>query len=310
MDPKPLYPSDATPTPNMTGTPRWWTDQHTSGWEKVKLAFQRDWEQTKADFSMDGGRELNQGAGDTIAQAAGKQPIPPLDVQTHPTDPKDAAKAEEKAAKRAEKEAEKASETAADAQKKIDDARAKLAEKIGDARTDEQKKEDKAREDIAKAQQSSAETVEKERARREEAEAKALREAAEARAKGPSLSDEQDKLNKKVNSALEDQAKAQLKAEEKIASAREDAAKTIAKQNEKIQQSAADRDAAMAAWRAAEQEARYGYGVRSQYADHGEWDSSLESKLQSEWDQLGTGRSWDQSKAGVHRGWNLAKKVG
>lgn len=309
MDTKAHLASDDALTPNMTGTPRWWTDQHTSGWEKVKLAFQRDWEQTKADFSMDGGRELNQGVGDTIAQATGTQPIPPLDVKTHPTDPKDALKAEEKAAKKAEKETEKAAETAESAQKKIDDARAKLAEKIGDARTDEHKAENKVAEKIAEAEQSAAEKIEKERARQQEDAAKALREAADARS-GTALAVEQEKLNKKVNSELESQAKAELKAEEKIASAREDAAKTISKQTEKVNEANADRDKALAAWRAAEQEARYGHGARSQYPDHQVWDSTLETRLENEWNMLGTGRSWSQSKQGVHRGWDLARKMG
>lgn len=59
--------------------PSWWTETHTSGWERTKEALRRDWEQTKADVT-DGGRELNQDVGDTVKQAAGKQPIPPLNV--------------------------------------------------------------------------------------------------------------------------------------------------------------------------------------------------------------------------------------
>jgi hypothetical protein len=59
--------------------PYWWTDSQTSAWERTKEALRRDWEQTKADFT-DGGRELNQDVGDTIKQAAGKQPIPPRTV--------------------------------------------------------------------------------------------------------------------------------------------------------------------------------------------------------------------------------------
>ena len=56
--------------------PDWWTDEHTSGWERVKQAFQRDWEQTKADFSKHGGQQLNQQVGDTVKQAVGSEAIP------------------------------------------------------------------------------------------------------------------------------------------------------------------------------------------------------------------------------------------
>ncbi len=58
-------------------SPRWWNEQTTSGWDRVKEALRRDWEQTKADFSDTKGQELNQDAGDTVKQALGKQPIPP-----------------------------------------------------------------------------------------------------------------------------------------------------------------------------------------------------------------------------------------
>jgi hypothetical protein len=59
--------------------------QHYTGsdWERAKEALRRDWEQTKADVS-DGGQELDQDAGDTIKQAAGKQPIPPANTPNPP----------------------------------------------------------------------------------------------------------------------------------------------------------------------------------------------------------------------------------
>jgi hypothetical protein len=63
--------------------PRWWSDEHRSAWERVKAAFRRDWEQTKADVSSHG-QDLNQNAGDTVKQAAGKQPIPPAHTPTRP----------------------------------------------------------------------------------------------------------------------------------------------------------------------------------------------------------------------------------
>jgi hypothetical protein len=63
---------------NRYAEPSWWNESHTSAWERTKEALHRDWEQTKADVS-DRGKELNQDAGDTLKQAAGKQPIPPGD---------------------------------------------------------------------------------------------------------------------------------------------------------------------------------------------------------------------------------------
>ena len=64
--------------------PKWWNDEHESTWSRVKAAMKRDWEQTKADVSSKG-RELDQDVGDTVKQAAGKQPIPPLN-QPNPDD--------------------------------------------------------------------------------------------------------------------------------------------------------------------------------------------------------------------------------
>ena len=64
-------------------TPSWWNESHSSGWERTKEALRRDWEQTKADVT-DGGKELNQDVGDTVKQAAGKQPIPPADSPNPP----------------------------------------------------------------------------------------------------------------------------------------------------------------------------------------------------------------------------------
>jgi hypothetical protein len=56
----------------------WW-DEPDSGWERVKEAFRRDWEQTKADFGAKA-PDLDQNVGDTVKQALGKEPIPPPDV--------------------------------------------------------------------------------------------------------------------------------------------------------------------------------------------------------------------------------------
>jgi len=64
--------------------PSWYTDEDDGAWTKIKAAFRRDWQQTKHDF---GGKQpdLNQRAGDTMSQAAGRKPIPPDNAKTsHP----------------------------------------------------------------------------------------------------------------------------------------------------------------------------------------------------------------------------------
>ncbi len=63
--------------------PKWWNESHSSGWDKVKSALRRDWEQTKADVSK-GGHELGQDVGDTLKQASGKAPIPPGNMPNPP----------------------------------------------------------------------------------------------------------------------------------------------------------------------------------------------------------------------------------
>jgi hypothetical protein len=58
--------------------PSWWNQEHDSAWERVREAFRRDWAQTKHDFGGDE-PDLKQNVGDTVSQAAGRQPIPPGD---------------------------------------------------------------------------------------------------------------------------------------------------------------------------------------------------------------------------------------
>ena len=61
---------------NEQRNPKWWNQTHESGWDRVRAAFKRDWDQTKHDF---GGKEpdTDQNVDDTVKQAAGTQPIPP-----------------------------------------------------------------------------------------------------------------------------------------------------------------------------------------------------------------------------------------
>jgi len=65
--------------------PAWYTNEDDSAWDRIKAAFRRDWQQTKHDF---GGNEpdLNQGVGDTVAQAAGSKPIPPGQAKSQHVD--------------------------------------------------------------------------------------------------------------------------------------------------------------------------------------------------------------------------------
>jgi hypothetical protein len=70
-------------TSTQAKNPHWWTEDHSSSWERVKAALRRDWEQTKADVSH-AGHDLDQDAKDTIQQAAGKQPIPPGNMANPP----------------------------------------------------------------------------------------------------------------------------------------------------------------------------------------------------------------------------------
>lgn len=63
--------------PDTMRVPRWWNQEHESAWERVKEAFRRDWEQTRHDFGGDA-PDLDQDVDDTLSQALGKQPIPPI----------------------------------------------------------------------------------------------------------------------------------------------------------------------------------------------------------------------------------------
>lgn len=57
----------------MKNRPGWYSDEHDSAWNRVKQAFRNDWEQTKHDFGSDRARDLDQDAGDTVRQAAGRE---------------------------------------------------------------------------------------------------------------------------------------------------------------------------------------------------------------------------------------------
>ena len=182
--------------------PNWWTDKHTSAWERVKDAMKRDWEQTKNDFSGNG-RELKQDAGDTVKQAFGSAPIPAPTVRTHPLDEADAKKAREK----------------------MDHETVQTAKAIEDAQIEIVDVGVRAHEDVMKAQTRISEAVER-------------------------------------------------------------------------------RAEATRNWDEVEQEVRYGFGARTQYPSDQIWDDGVENELRGEWNTLAIGRSWDQSRAEIRRGWN------
>src|SRR5690606_14822603 len=69
-------------TTYSTRNPRWWNQQNDSTWERVKAAFRRDWDQTKHDFGGDE-PDTDQDLNNTVAQAAGKEPIPPRGQPTY-----------------------------------------------------------------------------------------------------------------------------------------------------------------------------------------------------------------------------------
>lgn len=156
-------------TPNVplrnsprSDTPTWWTDRHSSSWERVKDAFQRDWEQTKSDFSA-GGKDLKQGVVDTVRQSFGNEDIPPPDVRTHPLDDKDVATARLKVTDQQIDTAE----TLASARANIVTTNEKLQARIGEVKdaaaasqvklqVDREQAQNKAVEQITAAEKSAA----------------------------------------------------------------------------------------------------------------------------------------------------------
>jgi len=62
------------------------------------------------------------------------------------------------------------------------------------------------------------------------------------------------------------------------------------------------------AWAYVEESYAYGVGARQQYGrEHADWDDRLEAKLRDEWTDLRSGRTWDEVKSSVRRGWDRGK---
>lgn len=54
---------------------------------------------------------------------------------------------------------------------------------------------------------------------------------------------------------------------------------------------------------------KYGVGAREHYGNaYRDWDDRLEGKLKEEWSDLKSGRTWDEVKASVRRGWDRVRK--
>ncbi len=157
------------------GQPSWWTAQNDDAWERVKDAFQRDWQQTKADFFPASNMDLNQGVVDTVKQAAGAQPVPPITQKSHPDTDAQAAKAhhrlvndQEKANTKIEKAAGKITEEKAELANKVtniqDDVAQRNAVKQKDMALAERNADGKAAAKIADATASADKSIQKDRA--------------------------------------------------------------------------------------------------------------------------------------------------
>ncbi len=71
-----------------------------------------------------------------------------------------------------------------------------------------------------------------------------------------------------------------------------------------------DNDTRRPTWDEVEVPMMYGYGARQQYgAQHAAWNDGLESTLKTEWEEGRgtTGRTWDQVKRHVRRGYERAR---
>lgn len=69
-----------------------------------------------------------------------------------------------------------------------------------------------------------------------------------------------------------------------------------------------DNDPVAGDWESNEPAVRYGYGASRQYQGaHASWDDRAEAKLKEEWTDLKSGRTWEEIKDAVKRGWDAAR---
>lgn len=58
-------------------------------------------------------------------------------------------------------------------------------------------------------------------------------------------------------------------------------------------------------WEEVEPAVAYGFGAHEEYgSDYSKWDDKLETRLAKEWDKEKTGRSFEEVKPNVRRGWD------
>lgn len=62
-------------------------------------------------------------------------------------------------------------------------------------------------------------------------------------------------------------------------------------------------------WSRDENALRYGWGAGSHdsYKTYSNWDDKLEGKLKEEWNDLKSGRTWEEAKSAVRGGWDRAR---
>lgn len=253
-----------------TTNPNWWNDKHNSAWDRAREALHRDWEQTKSDFSGKGGVDLNQNVGDTVKQMTGAAVVPPLTVKTRPDTPEEAANRIAKDLKQENK----------------------ALEKVAEARTEMAVEQVKADGKVAQERQDSLDKVAKEQQKLGGI-AKVAREtiAKDEHKAQEKLAKQNDKINE-----------VRAKADEKIADVRKDARESIAKQQEKVAEARRD-------WNEVEPAVRYGYGARMEFPHTTDWDSSFESRLRNDWNDLKSGSTWEQSRSDVRHGWDSARRT-
>jgi hypothetical protein len=260
-----------------TTDPPWWTPGNASAWERVSAAFRRDWDQTKADFSVTRGRDLNQTGLDTIKQAAGKEALPGDNVKTHRDTPEHAAKLHGRVTAVQKRDGEKIAAAGAEIQHEKEQLREVIMETRDGEHEDKARRERKEQEMLARNRDAVAQV--------QDVEMKTLA--------------QQDK-----KAAAEMQ-----RADEKIDNARKATDRKVADEQEVIIKASAERDAALARWLEVEPAARYGFGARSHFPAPHTWNEKVEEKLRMEWTAIAGAVPWDKARNDVQRGWEYANKA-
>lgn len=267
----------SSPAMRPTVDPPWWTPGHGTAWERVSAAFRRDWDQTKADFSVTRGRDLNQTGMDTLKQASGKEALPQDNVKTHRDTPEHAARLHERVTAVQQRDGDKIAVAGAE----ILHEKEQLREVIMNTR--EGVTDDKARRERKEGEMIARDRHTAEEVREEEMKAMAHQ-------------------DKKAAAVAE-------RAGEKIEYARKVSDRKIADEQDIIIKASTERDAALARWLEVEPAARYGFGARSHFPAPHTWTEKVEEKLRVEWIAIAGAVPWDKARTDVKRGWEYANKA-